>query len=177
MMFFSKKMLNIKKIANFSFSGKKFFGNSCKRFNEINTSINNSALTVLFISDFSERFIRFVKIWPAQQWILSLLGLVIMYWLIGSWYNKRLKKQGGWISTQARCVMIIVDIMINIALGMLVMDSPETVLGMLMLRCPIAVSPGIFLLEYLTFIIYYKVFVLPKIRLKIQEGSKNKIKP
>ena len=170
-------MLDRKNKAKFSFSGKNYFRNRCERSNELNTFMKNSGLTLLFINDFSERFIRFVKIWPAQQWIFSLLGLVIMYWLIGSWYNKRLKKQGGWISTQARCIMIIVDIMINIALGMLVMDSPETVLGMLMLRCPIAVSPGIFLLEYLTFIIYYKVYVLPKVRLKSQEGSKNKIKP
>jgi hypothetical protein len=100
--------------------------------------------------------VTFINIWPISQWVFSLITLVIMYWLIGLWYNQRLKKQGGWISWQARLIMIFLDLTINLVLGIYYMSARETFMGQIMLRCPIAISPLIFLIEFLVFVWYYK---------------------
>jgi hypothetical protein len=93
-----------------------------------------------------------------------------MYWVIGRWYNKKLKRQGGWISWQTRVVMIFIDLIINLVLGIYYMGSRDTIMGEIMLRCPIAISPLIFLIEFLVFIWYYKKYVLNK----EQKSSKEK---
>jgi len=103
-----------------------------------------------------DQFVTFINIWPISQWVFSLITLVIMYWLIGLWYNQRLKKQGGWISWQARLIMIFLDLTINLVLGIYYMSARETFMGQIMLRCPIAISPLIFLIEFLVFVWYYK---------------------
>jgi len=108
------------------------------------------------------QLLTFINIWPIHQWIFSLITLVIMYWVIGTWYNKKLQRQGGWISWQARLIMIFIDLMINLALGIYYMGARDTFMGEIMLRCPIAISPLIFLIEFLAFVWYYKKYVLIK---------------
>jgi hypothetical protein len=120
--------------------------------------------------NWTEQLVTFVSIWPMHQWIFSLITLILMYWVIGRWYNKKLKRQGGWISWQTRVVMIFIDLIINLVLGIYYMGSRDTIMGEIMLRCPIAISPLIFLIEFLVFIWYYKKYVLNK----EQKSSKEK---
>jgi hypothetical protein len=42
--------------------------------------------------------------------------------------------------------------MINLALGVYYMGARDTFMGEIMLRCPIAISPLIFAVEFVTFI-------------------------
>jgi len=109
-----------------------------------------------------DQFVTFINIWPASQWIWSLITLVLMYWIIGAWYNKKLARQGGWISWQTRVIMIFIDLILNLALGIYYMAARDTMMGAIMLRCPIAISPLIFLIEFLVFVWYYKTYVLVK---------------
>lgn len=48
--------------------------------------------------------------------------------------------------------MIFIDLMINLALGIYYMGARDTFMGEIMLRCPIAISPLIFLIEFLAFV-------------------------
>lgn len=102
----------------------------------------------------------FINIWPLHQWVFSLLTLFLMYWLIGSWYNRRLVRQGGWLSWQARIIMIGLDLFINFLLGIYYMGARDTLMGVIMFRCPIAISPLIFFIEFVVFVWYYKKYVL-----------------
>lgn len=102
---------------------------------------------------FSIRLIEFFQIWPLQQWITSLVGLVVMYWLATEVYNKRLVKVDLGMSIQFRFWMILSDLLLNLVLGLYYLGYRETVMGQLMLKCPIAVSPVIFVIELILLII------------------------
>lgn len=56
----------------------------------------------------------------------------------------------------------MLDLMINLALGLYYLDYRDTVMGTLMMRCPIAISPIIFGIEFVLFVYYYRTFVLKK---------------
>lgn len=101
-----------------------------------------------------EQFIAFVTLWPPTQWITSLFVLIFLYWKAGTWYNQYLADKGGWLTTKSRIALISADLIINIALGMYYMQYRESIMGQIMLRCPIAISPVIFLLELLCFYLY-----------------------
>jgi len=51
--------------------------------------------------------------------------------------------------------MIILDLLINIILGLHYMHQRNTVMGALMVKCPIAISPAIFFAEFVVVILYY----------------------
>jgi hypothetical protein len=61
-----------------------------------------------------------------------------------------------------RVGLIISDLSLNLGLGMYYMDHRDTFMGQFMLKCPVAISPFIFLLELLCVYLYYRY------------GSKNK---
>lgn len=110
--------------------------------------------------DLWTKVLTFINIWPLHQWVFSLITLFMMYWLIGSWYNRRLVRQGGWLSWQSRIIMIGLDLLINFVLGIYYMGARDTLMGVIMFRCPIAISPLIFLIEFVVFVWYYKKYVL-----------------
>jgi hypothetical protein len=55
---------------------------------------------------------------------------------------------------KTRIWLIIFDISINLALGIYYMNHRETILGGIMVRCPVAISPGIFAIELFCFYFY-----------------------
>ena len=144
----------------------------------------NLNFVFLFLFDLDKKLVEFICIWPPYQWVTSLLSLVLMYWFVGRWYNKRLEKEGGWISAKARILMIFFDLFINLCIGLYYMDYRETIMGVLMMRCPISISPLIFVLEFLVFVIYYRKYVLPKAKhkqkvetsFKVNEDKDSKVK-
>lgn len=98
----------------------------------------------------------FYHLWPLHQWISSLAGLILLYWITGYYYNKWLSDKGGWLDWKMRIWLIISDLTINLILGIYYMNYRETALGGLMLQCPIAISPLIFIIELACFYIYYR---------------------
>jgi len=127
---------------------------------ETKTNLNINFAMIFFLKihpmivKLGEQFVAFVALWPPTQWITSLIVLIFLYWKVGTWYNQYLADDGGWLTTKSRIALIIVDLMINIVLGMYYMQYRESIMGQIMLRCPIAISPGIFLLELLCFYLY-----------------------
>ena len=97
-----------------------------------------------------------VAIWPLHQWIFSLVALILLYALTGHYYNKWLAPAGGWLDVKTRFWLILVDLSINLILGLYYMNYRETIMGSIMMRCPIAISPAIFLLELIAIYVYYK---------------------
>jgi hypothetical protein len=119
---------------------------------------NNSKEPDLFSK---ETFVEFCKLWPLYQWIGSLTGLVILYWFTGKLYNKWLSPYGGWLSWKTRILLIISDLAINLVVGMYALRYlKDTAFGLFMMKCPIAISPAIFLLELLIVFLYgaYKIY-------------------
>ena len=55
-----------------------------------------------------------------------------------------------------RVGLILSDLSLNLGLGMYYMDHRDTFMGQFMLRCPVAISPFIFLLELLCVYLYYR---------------------
>ena len=99
----------------------------------------------------------FFSIWPLSQWISSLVVLIILYIITGHYYNKWLSHAGGWLDVKTRCWLIAIDLTTNLILGLYYMNYRETTMGMIMMKCPIAVSPIIFCLELLAVYVYYKI--------------------
>lgn len=108
------------------------------------------------------RLTEFYHLWPLQQWVSSLVGLIALYWATGYFYNRWLSDKGGWLSWERRIWLIAYDFLINLSLGLYYMNYRETVLGAMMLKCPIAISPLIFILELVCFYIYCRFFINKK---------------
>lgn len=75
-----------------------------------------------------------------------------MYWITTGLYNKRLLNYNLEMSSQFRFWMILSDLLLNLGLGLYYLGYRETLMGQLMLKCPIAVSPVIFILELILLI-------------------------
>lgn len=99
---------------------------------------------------------EFYHLWPLHQWISSLAGLILLYWVTGYYYNKWLSDKGGWLDWNTRIWLIISDLTINLVLGLYYLNHRETAMGTMMLKCPIAISPLIFILELICFYMYYR---------------------
>ena len=97
---------------------------------------------------------NFFKIWSFTQWSTSLVGLVVLYWISGYYYNKKLSEKGGWLDSKTRILLIAFDLLVNFGLGLYCMYHRETILGMFMITCPIAISPVIFVLELICYYVY-----------------------
>ena len=126
--------------------------NTTKMENIINNKIN-----FIILCSVDRRLLEFFKIWPIEQWVSSLVGLVLIYWLATGIYNKRLSKFDLEMSFRFRFWMIMSDLLVNLALGLYYLGYRETIMGQLMLKCPIAVSPIIFVVE-LIFVIIIKEY-------------------
>lgn len=99
---------------------------------------------------------EYFHIWPLFQWTTSLLTLIVVYWMSGYFYNKYLSEKGGWMNAKTRVIMIFVDLMLNFILGIYYMNYRETVIGALMIQCPVFLSPIFWIVELLCFYIYYR---------------------
>jgi uncharacterized membrane protein len=107
----------------------------------------------------TKTLVEFFQLWPLEQWVFSLIGLVLLYWATTKAYNKRLKrKYNTELTIQVRVYMIVSDLVINLALGLYYLNYRETTLGQLMVSCPIAVSPLIFIVELILVIMWYEIY-------------------
>jgi hypothetical protein len=55
---------------------------------------------------------------------------------------------------KTRIWLIIFDISFNLVVGVYYMNHRDTILGSIMVRCPVAISPGIFAIELFCFYFY-----------------------
>jgi len=60
---------------------------------------------------------------------------------------------------KTRIALIIFDITLNLAIGIYYMNHRETLLGGIMMRCPVAISPGIFAIELFCFYFYCRYLI------------------
>jgi len=104
-----------------------------------------------------ERLIRFFQIWSFEQWFFSLALLIPSYFLMGHVFNKWLEKtlRGQWLTMKDRAWLILFDFTLNLSLGLYYMDYRDKLMGEIMMRCPIAISPLIFMGELIFVTIYY----------------------
>ena len=117
---------------------------------------NNNVIVLMFPT---ETLIEFFNLWPLNQWISSLVGLVVLYWYTTKLYNKRLSiKCNTELSISLRIYMIFSDLIINLVVGLFYMNHRETALGQLMVQCPIAISPLIYIIELVIVIYYYEIY-------------------
>jgi hypothetical protein len=103
---------------------------------------------------FCEKTVEYFALFSLSQWISSLVSLVFLYWITGRYYNRLLANKGGWLDVKTRIWLIVIDLANNFALGIYCMYYRETVLGKLMVLCPIAISPAIFVLELICVHLY-----------------------
>ena len=70
--------------------------------------------------------------------------------------------------------MIVLDLVFNVVVGMYYMGHRETLMGEFMMRCPIAISPFIFLIEFIVVVCYSKYYERKTIKLEKDISSKAK---
>lgn len=100
----------------------------------------------------SDRLLEFFYLWPLQQWISSLVGLIVLYAFTTSFYNKRLRRYGLEMSFSFQAWMIFSDLFLNLIIGLYYMQHRNTILGALTITCPISLSPAIFIIELIILI-------------------------
>ena len=115
-----------------------------------NVNSNNNTSSIL------ESLIKYFQIWPLFQWTTSILTLVLIYWVSGYYYNKFLSQKGGWMDAKTRIIMITIDLILNFSLGIYYMNYRDTLIGTLMIKCPVFCSPLFWLVELICFYIYYR---------------------
>jgi len=54
--------------------------------------------------------------------------------------------------------LIMFDILLNFIIGVYYMGHRDTAFGVFMLKCPIAISPFIFMIEFIIIIILFLIF-------------------
>jgi len=123
---------------------------------------------------FLDNFVDFLYIWSLEQWISSLITLFLLYGFIGYAYNKWLMPSGGWISIRARILMIVIDLLVNFMIGIYYMQYRETLIGGFLVRCPLAISPFIFFVEFVIVVWYYNTYTLPKLKSFLEKQEKER---
>jgi hypothetical protein len=123
---------------------------------------------------FLDNFVDFLYLWSLEQWIWSLITLFLLYGFIGYAYNKWLMPSGGWISVRARILMVVIDLLVNFIIGIYYMQYRETLIGAFLVRCPLAISPLIFIIEFVIVIWYYKTYTLPKLKSFLEKQEKER---
>jgi hypothetical protein len=117
----------------------------------------------------TKKLIEFYNLWPFEQWAWSLVSLIVLYWITGHFYGiwlhdtlRRWSNRWIYISLYMRTSLILVDLAINLSLGLHYMQHRDTIMGQIMIKCPIAVSPVIFALEllYVTLYFFYYKWVI-----------------
>lgn len=101
-----------------------------------------------------EKVVEYFALFSLSQWISSLVSLIFLYWITGRYYNRLLANKGGWLDVKTRIWLIVIDLVNNFAIGIYCMYYRDTLLGQLMVLCPIAISPAIFVLELLCVHLY-----------------------
>ena len=110
--------------------------------------------------------VNYFEIWSLTQWVSSIFTLVLMYWVSGYFYNKFLSNKGGWMDTKTRIIMIVFDLLVNFSLGIVCMNYRETLIGALMIKCPVFFSPLFWFVELICFYIYYRYIATQNKKLK-----------
>ena len=123
----------------------------------------------------TQSLLDYLHLWPWYQWVSSLIVLIILYLVVGHYYNKWLSDSGGWLTTPMRCGLILVDLLVNLSLGMYYVEHRQSIMGGIMVKCPIAISPVIFLLELICVFLYY-YFLAPYFKKRRKLVKKIKIK-
>ena len=123
---------------------------------------------------FLDNFVDFLYIWSLEQWVWSLITLFLLYGFIGYGYNKWLMPSGGWISIRARILMIVIDLLLNFIIGIYYMQYRETLIGAFLVRCPLAISPLIFIIEFVIVVWYYTTYTLPKLKSFLEKQEKER---
>jgi len=126
------------------------------------TLSNVLPLLVIIPNDLKETLITFGNCWPIEQWMYSLLGLVLLYFMLfilynymATYLNKIYKYKLYVLSLNLRICLLLMDIIINIIVDILILYiCPITFLSKLILKCPISLSPFILLGELIIMCIY-----------------------
>jgi len=126
----------------------------CQKQKQPAVPISYSSLFWVLVS--KEQLVDFYQLWSLSQWVSSLSSLILFYWITGHYYNKWLSEKGGWLTIKTRVWLIFFDLALNLALGLYYMNYRETLMGSIMVRCPIAISPLIFFLELVCVYLYYR---------------------
>ena len=135
----------------FLFIGKRFFQSSTHwSLIFFLTSSSSPKKPTSFWAD----VIQYFEIWSFFQWTTSLVTLIFGYWATGYLYNKILSKKGGWMDAKTRIIMIIVDLILNFIFGIYFMGHRDTVIGQLVLHCPVFFSPFFWIVELICFYLY-----------------------
>jgi hypothetical protein len=100
--------------------------------------------------------VDFVNLWPLQQWVSSLLFLLVLYTGVLRFLNWfKYTKKYFTVFTRKNCLLLFfLDILINIIIDVVVLhyQTPIYILNLVQM-CPISLSPIIIIIEIVIF--YY----------------------
>lgn len=108
--------------------------------------------TLEIYESFGNRIIAFLSIWSLKQWLVSLAGMGLMYYLLmlklsQAYCNNYFKT--AQVSASLVLFLIVLDFVLNMILGfsMVELGTPGSGIYELMHRCPIALSPIIYIIS------------------------------
>lgn len=105
----------------------------------------------------------FFNTWSLQQWIWTIIAVIILYFILFKLYNlivRAICYQTQWhpyvFSNKIICWIIIFDVGLNFIIGIIFMLPflQNTALALFLLKCPIALSPFILVIELILLFFY-----------------------
>ena len=98
------------------------------------------------------QLIEYKNIWDTHQWVVSLIGLFVLYAVLIILLNwtgltRPITRGEGFL-------LISFDLLLNFIVGLSYMGYHDTIIGGLMLQCPIALSPFILAIELTVYVLY-----------------------
>lgn len=110
-------------------------------------------ITCLGCEDAATQF--FFQTWTLKLWVFTLGGTIVVSIFMGSVFKWLIKKiiDASWTHFSTRFLLIINELFINFTIGILVVHN-KTYFAGLVLICPLAISPAIYIIELLIFGLY-----------------------
>lgn len=106
-----------------------------------------------------DRILTFLNIWTLRQWLVSLLGMGGLYYfamlrLAQAWCDASFKTSK--VSPRLVLFLIVLDFTLNMLLGFLMVEfgNPASDMYLLMHKCPIALSPIIYIMSMIWLFIH-----------------------
>jgi NADH-quinone oxidoreductase subunit J len=107
--------------------------------------------------------VKFFSTWPLRQWVFSLISMALFYWLTSIVYNRLaiyINKKFNWkfyvFNNKIRFKLFFFDLLINYLVGTFLMipEFSNNEIAVLLLKCPIGLSPFIMIFELLLMVLY-----------------------
>ena len=108
------------------------------------------------LEDFFRCFKLFINVWSLEIWILSVIGLLLSFYLVFYIYNRFFSFRNAFLSSKAQLWITMINFSHLLPLSWYIDYHRELSLWSLLHQCPIALSVPFLLVELIVFYLFFR---------------------